>query len=243
MKGLLFLGLVGAAIYGALVLSYDVLSRDAAKDAFVRQSLGSPGDRQLRSWGTDLPALTGSSPQAVSLPLRTPAVTPASTSAASMPMAEAKPTSAQYDGNTYQLVEWAKVLYPAKVHGDASISSPTLRFYQAGTALQVVSRQNGWVQVTDPASGQGGWVFEQYLAPADGPTVTRTAMETTASNSAAEPTRATPSVKKRVGVSRPAARRPDSFASARLDSRWERRAERRGGFGLFFFGRHFARAE
>ena len=88
-----------------------------------------------------------------------------------------------YDGNTYELVEWAKVLYPAKVHGEASISSPTLRFYQAGTALQVVSRQNGWVQVTDPASGQGGWVFEQYLAPADGPTVTRTAMETTASNS------------------------------------------------------------
>jgi hypothetical protein len=41
MKGLLFLGLVGAAIYGALVLSYDGLSRDAAKDAFVRQSLGS----------------------------------------------------------------------------------------------------------------------------------------------------------------------------------------------------------
>ena len=60
MKGLLFLGLVGAAIYGALVLSYDVLSHDTAKDAFVRQSLGSPGDRQLRSWGTDLPALTGS---------------------------------------------------------------------------------------------------------------------------------------------------------------------------------------
>jgi SH3-like domain-containing protein len=69
------------------------------------------------------------------------------------------------------------------------LPSRRLRFYQAGTALQVVSRQNGWVQVTDPASGQAGWVFEQYLAPADGPTVTRTAMETTASNSAAEATR------------------------------------------------------
>ena len=158
-------------------------------------------------------------------------------------MAEAKPTSAQYDGNTYQLVEWAKVLYPAKVHGEASISSPTLRFYQAGTTLQVVSRQNGWVHVIDPESSQGGWVFEQYLAPADGAAVTRTAMETTASNSVAEPMRARPSVKKRVKASRPAARRPDSFASAQFDSRWERRAERRGGFGLFFFGRRFARAE
>lgn len=243
MKALLFLGLVGAAIYGALVLSYDVLSRDAAKDAFVRQSLRSPSDRQLRSWGTDLPALTGSNSQAAALPLRTPAVTPESTSAASLPMAQAKPTSAQYDGNTYQLAEWAKVVFAAKVHGEASISSPTLRFYQPGTTLQVVSRQNGWVQVTDPASGQGGWVFEQYLAPTDGPTVARTAMETPASNLAAEATRVRPSVKKRVKASRPAARRPDSFASAQFDSRWERRAERRGGFGLFFFGRRLARAE
>ena len=239
----MFLGLVGAAIYGALVLSYDVLSRDAAKEAFVRQSLGSLGDRQLRSWGTDLPALTGSNSQAASLPLRTPAVRPASTSAASLPMADAKPTPAKSDGNTYQSAEWAKVVFAAKVHGEASISSPTLRFYQPGTTLLVVSRQNGWVQVTDPASGQGGWVFEQYLAPADGPTVTRTAMETTASNSVAEAMRARPSVKKRVKASRPAARRPDSFASAQLDSRWERRAERRGGFGLFFFGRRLARAE
>jgi len=66
---------------------------------------------------------------------------------------------------------------------------PLQRCASIKPALQVVSRQNGWVQVTDPASGQGGWVFEQYLAPADGPTVTRTAMETTASNSTAEATR------------------------------------------------------
>ena len=40
MKGLLLLGLVGAAIYGALVLSSDyLLTRDPAKDAFAGQSL------------------------------------------------------------------------------------------------------------------------------------------------------------------------------------------------------------
>src|SRR5262245_13182285 len=119
MKGLLFLGLVGTAIYGALVLSYDVLSRDTAKDSSVGQSLGSPSNRRLRSWGTDLPALTGSNSQAAALPLRTPAVTPASTSTAGLPMGEAKPTSAQYDGNTYQPTEWAKVVFVAKVHGEA----------------------------------------------------------------------------------------------------------------------------
>ena len=67
MKGLLLLGLVGAAIYGALVLSGELLPLDPAKDAFARQSLGDPSDRQLRSWGTDLPALASSSSQRASV--------------------------------------------------------------------------------------------------------------------------------------------------------------------------------
>jgi hypothetical protein len=233
MKGLLFLGLVGAAIYGALVLSDELLPRDPAKDAFAGQSLGDPSDRQLRSWGTDLPALASSSSQKASVTLRTTAVTPASTS-----RLEAIPTASRPDDPAYQPIEWARVVLAAKVHGEASVSSPTLRFYQPGTALEVVSWQNGWVRITDPASGESGWVFEQYLVPADGPTVTQTAMATTASKPAAEPTGAI--AKKRVGASRPAARTPDKFTFAQFDRRWERRAARRGG--LFFFGR-FARAE
>jgi Bacterial SH3 domain len=241
MKGLMFLGLVGAAIYGALLLSYDVLPRETAEDAFAGRSLGDPGARQLRSWGTDLPALASS--QDALLPSPKPSVTPASTSgAAGLPMSEAKPTSAQSVSTTYQPVEWAKVVIAAKVHGDASVSSPILRFYQPGTALRVVSRQNGWVQVTDPSSGEAGWVFEQYLVPADGPIATQTAMSTT-SKPVVEPAQATtpPAAKKRVvRAPRPAARMPVDFASTQFDRRWERRAERRSGFGMFFFGR-FAR--
>ncbi len=236
MKGLLLLGLVGAAIYGALVLSADLLPRDPARDAFARRSLGDPIHRQLRSWGTDLPALASSSSQRVSVPLHKAAVTPASTSrSASL---EAIPTTTSPDGTAYQPIEWARVILAAKVHGDASVSSPTLRYYQAGTALQVVSRQNGWVQITDAASGESGWVFEQYLVPADGPTATQTATVTTVSKPAAEATGAI--AKKRVGASRPAARTPDKFTFAQVDRRWERRAARRGG--LFFFGR-FAGAD
>jgi Bacterial SH3 domain len=243
MKGLVFLGLVGAAIYGALLLSHDVLPRDTAEDAFAGRSLGDPSARQLRSWGTDLPALASS--QDTSLGLRQPDAKPASTSpAASLPMSEAKPTSAKSDSTTYQPVEWAKVVIAAKVHGDASVSSPILRFYQPGTALRVLSRQNGWVEVTDPSSAEAGWVFEQYLVPADGPTATQTAMETT-SKPVGEPAQATtpPAAKKRVvRAPRPAARMPVDFASTQFDRRWERRAERRSGFGMFFFGR-FARSD
>jgi hypothetical protein len=46
MKGLVFLGLAGATLYGALVLSSDyLLSRDPAEDALAGQSLGNPSNR------------------------------------------------------------------------------------------------------------------------------------------------------------------------------------------------------
>src|SRR5262245_49555133 len=238
MKVLMLLGLVAATIYGVLVLSSDLLSREPAENAFGGRSLGNPSDRQLRSWGTDLPSLAGPRSQEASLPLPEPAVTAASNSPS--PGSEAKSNPARPGATAYQPIEWAKVALAAKVHGAASVSSPTLRFYQPGTALQVVSRQNGWVEIIDPTSGERGWVFEQYLVPADGPTTTQTAMATTTGKVAAEQANPAPTAKKRIRASRRAARMPDKFADTQFDRRWERRAARRGG--LFFFGR-FARAE
>ena len=158
--------------------------------------------------------------------------------------AEEKPTSAQFDDTSYEPIEWAEVMLAARVHTEASVSSPTLRFYQPGTALQVISRENGWVQVTDPTSRKGGWVFEQYLGPLDRAAIMQTAMAPTTYKALSEPTQANPvpSAKKRSRAPRPVVRVPREVASAQFDKRWERRAARRGGFGLFFFGR-FARAE
>ena len=158
MKGVLFLGLVGAAIYGAILLSYDLLSHDQAANvltgqSLTGQSLGNSKDRQLHSWGTDLPALASSNSQEASLALPKAATTPVS------PSPVVGSSNSQSDGTAYQPVEWAKATFAAKVHSDASVSSPTLRFYQPGRRLQVVSRQNGWVQVADPSSGQRGWVY------------------------------------------------------------------------------------
>jgi Bacterial SH3 domain len=245
MKGVLFLGLVGAAIYGALLLSYDALPREPAENPYAGQGLSNLDDRQLRSWGTDLPALASSNSQEASIPLRNPATMTTSLSrVASISTSEEKPTNAQSDSTAYDAVEWAKVVFVAKAHDDASVSSQTLRFYQPGTALQVIGRQNGWVKIADPTSGERGWVFEQYLVPADGPAATQTAMAASPTRVAAEPARADVAsiAKTRVRASRQVARTPHNFASAQFDGRWERRTERRGAFGLFFFGR-FARAE
>jgi hypothetical protein len=248
MKGFLFLSLVGAAIYATLVVSHDLLPRDRAEDSPAGQSLGNPGPRQLHSWGTDLPALV-SSPVA-SLPMRKPDVMPGSqyseqtSGSGDKPVSEEKSTPAQDDGTAYEPTEWARVVVAARVHREASVSSPTMRFYQPGTALQVVSRENGWVQVTDLTSREGGWVFEQYLVLVDRPTVTETAMATTSNKALSEPTRANPvqSAKKRIRAPRPVVRVPDDVAFAQFDRRWERRAQRRGSYGLFFFGR-FAGSE
>jgi SH3 domain-containing protein len=244
MKGVLFLSLVGAAIYTALVVSHDLLRSEGAADSFTRQGLSSPTARQLRSWGTDLPALVSS--QRASLPLRKPALYENQNSASGakgFPRAEEKPTSSQSDGTAYEPIEWAKVMLAARAHSEASISSPTLRFYQPGVALQVIGRENGWVQVTDPTSREGGWVLEQYVAPIDRPTVTQTAMATTTSKTLSEPTQTKPVRSAKRGTrARPAVRVPEAVALTQFDSRWERRAERRAGRGLFFFGR-FAGAE
>jgi hypothetical protein len=229
MKVLMLLGLVGATIYGVLALSSNLLPRETAENAFDGRNLGDPSDRRLRSWGTDLPSLADSSSE-TSLALPESPVTTRSNFRS--------PTPARPDGTAYPPIEWAKVALTAKVHGEASVSSSTLRLYQPGTALHVVSRQNGWVQIIDPTSGERGWVFEQYLVPADSPiTTTQTAIAT--SKVAAEQANPPPAAKKRI-MARRGARMPDKFAVTQFDRRWERRAARRGG--LFFFGR-FARAE
>lgn len=248
MKGVLLLGVVGAAIYTTLVVSHDVLQSNRSEDNLTPQVLNNPSARQLRSWGTDLPALASS--QEASPPLRKAAAMPGSSDSNpsqnldGFARAEEKPTSSQANGTAYEPTEWVRVTLAARLHSEASVSSRTVRFYQPGTALQVVSRENGWVQVTDPTSQEGGWVLQQYLVLTDPPTVLQTAMATTTDKALSEPTRANsvPSRKKRIRATKPAVRVPDEVAIAQFDRRWERRAERRGGFGLFFFGR-FARTE
>jgi hypothetical protein len=136
--------------------------------------------------------------------------------------------------------EAAKVTIAARAHSAPSISSPIVHFYPRGAALQVLDRENGWVQVIDRASGETGWVLDQYLieTESDG---TQTALET---SKATDPMtiKPMPSARKSARGHKPQVRNPGSVALARFDRRWDRTPQRRGGFGLFFFGR-FARAD
>jgi hypothetical protein len=226
MKGVLLLGLVGAALYMALVVSHDFLSTDkTAKNAIAGKAPRDSRSEPLRSWGTDLPALASRASPSLGTPL---AKAIADDKNLSHPSDISQPTP-------YDPTEWVRVKFAARLHPEASISSRTVRFYQPGTPLQVVTRENGWAQISDPTSRQVGWVLEQYLGPADDPTTSATAA--IAYKALPEPTQVKPvlSAKKHARVSRPAIRMPDDIEAAQFESRWERRAERRRG--LFFFGR------
>jgi hypothetical protein len=125
-------------------------------------------------------------------------------------------------------VELAKVVLAAQTHSQASVSSPTVRFYSPGTELQVVRREGIWFEVSDPVTQERGWVLAQYLASIESPTPTQVATEST------EPLTVKPASPKSNKRHRSAAkiRTLDRVATA---DRWNRRADRRRGFGLFIF--------
>lgn len=66
--------------------------------------------------------------------------------------------------------EWVQVLVSgAGMQGTASDDAPMLFAFPYGRMLRVVSRYEGWVEVTDPQSAATGWMKAQYLAPAAAP--------------------------------------------------------------------------
>lgn len=66
------------------------------------------------------------------------------------------------------------------MHSQESVSSPRVRFYGTGTEFLVVRRERGWFQVSDPVTLERGRVFEKYLSPIAGSSLTQTATQSTA---------------------------------------------------------------
>ena len=254
MRGLLFLGLVGAVIYALLVYTHHALQGGEAQDTFAGQTQPTqPVAQHLSSWGTHLASRSLSQNAQQSAPLSAqqkaadePRSNDPSQNSERKPGAwsqtvasEAKaPVSAS---ESVVSVEWAKVVLAARVHDHASVSSPTVRFYTPGTDLQVVRREGDWLQVSDPVTQERGWVLEKYLVAADGPSSTQAASV----ESTAEPpsTKAASPKSKKWGRSskRSISGVRASNRAARWEPRsvrWARRADRRP-FRVFMLGPSF----
>jgi hypothetical protein len=70
------------------------------------------------------------------------------------------------DGAAAELVELRGFV---NVRESPSSNAATVRVMDNGTKLRVIARKGGWVQVTDPATAETGWVYSRYVASV-GPT-------------------------------------------------------------------------
>jgi hypothetical protein len=228
----LLLSLIGAAIYGLLIYTHDVLTDEKAEKTYAGQQ--TEPNQHLSSWDSYLPdrSISQNSQLATSQP-STP-----------LPPQQSDGPSQNSDRNADQVatsennatssesgdpVELAKVVLAAQTHSQASVSSPTERFYSPGTELQVVRREGIWFEVSDPVTQERGWVLAQYLSSIESSTPTQVATESTTEPLTVKP--ASPKSNKR-HRSAGKIRALDRVATA---DQGNRRADRRRGFGLFIF--------
>jgi hypothetical protein len=223
MRGLLLLSVVGAFLYGLLLVVPEVTDRKA-EHSFSSHAERHE-DRTIRSWGRNLPALLTRQPSndypraAVEDDL--------------FDLSQEKLATVR--GVEQAQPETAGVVLAARVHSEPSVSSPTVRFFAPGTELQVVGRENGWLELFDPATQERGWVIESYVWSTGDFTPAQKA-SLRKEDELAKPTKETlPRSKQR---SRPAVTRPQTADELVMESelrpgRWARRGEPRRRFGLF----------
>jgi len=84
--------------------------------------------------------------------------------------AEPYDPNAALPGEPGSAEEWVQVLVSgAGMQSAAADDAPMLFAFPYGRNLRVVSRYEGWVEVTDPQSAATGWMKAQYLAPVAAP--------------------------------------------------------------------------
>jgi hypothetical protein len=241
MRGLLLLGIMGAAMYAVLIFTHDVITDGKTENTYAGQTQPNhPDPKRLSSWDGYLPTPSVSQKPQVAMSQPAPS-SPQQRDAQRQPdtghqfaASEDKPTTSESDRSESDSAAWAQVVLAAQLHSEASVTSPTIRFYGPGTELQVVRREGAWFQVSDPVTQVRGWVLDEYLSSIGGPTPVQVATETTTE----PPTVIKPAIRKSSKRSRSAKARIRSVVIANADlwnERWARRADRRRGFGLFMF--------
>jgi hypothetical protein len=257
MRGLLLLLGVGAAVYTLLVITHDALPGGNDTLSGQTQSYHPVGER-LSSWDSYLVPSPSRNPQMAisqgSAPLPPQLGDDASQSSKRKPGTEHQPATSEDKtpaslsvGAEPEPVEWAKVMLAAQTHSEASVSSPTIRFYSPGSKLQVVRREGAWFEVSDPVTQQRGWVLDQYLSSIASPIPTQVATESTTESSAkpqltstAEPQLTKPALPKVKNShhqsAKPAVRGRVVVANADpWNDQGARRAHPRRQFGLIMF--------
>ena len=183
---LLFLSLLGAAIYSLLLYTHDVLTDD--KKTYAEQAQANHKSPHLNSWDTYLPDRKVSKDSKLATSQLTTSLLESDEPRQNIERGAQLATSASSSGSDGAEPELVKVVLAAQTHSQASVSSPTVRFYRPGTKLQVIRREGIWFKVSDPVTQEHGWVLAQYLSSIDGPIPTQVATESTVEPMTIKPT-------------------------------------------------------
>jgi Bacterial SH3 domain len=65
--------------------------------------------------------------------------------------------------------EWVEVSSPVNMRSAPTPQSETVNVAEPGKRYQATGRQGSWVQVTDPATSETGWVYARYVAASEAP--------------------------------------------------------------------------
>lgn len=69
---------------------------------------------------------------------------------------------------SYKEHPWGQMLRAAPVHSGPDVSSVVLGYVAAGTEMQLLERELGWVKVLDPATARQGWIYEKHVVGKEG---------------------------------------------------------------------------
>jgi hypothetical protein len=147
---LLFLILGGAALYTFLIVTHDALQDGKTETTLAVQTQpNQPVAKQVSSWGTYL-SQKPEAPLAQQTAALPPQPSPSQDlerlpGADQLTASENKSTSSGSDGAAPERVERAKVVLAAQTHSEASVSSPTVRFYRpARNCRSLEEKASGW---------------------------------------------------------------------------------------------------
>jgi hypothetical protein len=62
--------------------------------------------------------------------------------------------------------QWVALVGYANVRVAPSSNAETIKVAEKGTKFRATGRQGNWVQVTDPATSEVGWVYARYVEAA-----------------------------------------------------------------------------
>jgi hypothetical protein len=65
--------------------------------------------------------------------------------------------------------EWVALVGYANLRAAPSSTADTIRVAEKGAKLRVTGRKGNWVQVTDPATAEVGWIYSRYIETAESP--------------------------------------------------------------------------